>query len=148
MDATDVDRLARLPLFGELDAYDLGHVAGWLRDVELAPGDILIRQGAMPDDVYVLEDGTVEVTRDGERIATLSAGDVVGEIALVDPQRRTATVQAATPVRGRGPEPARSAGDGIGDALEIVRHLRSIAEPPAWPNRPEPLSRVQVGMDR
>jgi CRP/FNR family transcriptional regulator, cyclic AMP receptor protein len=127
MDATDVDRLARLPLFGELDAYDLGHVAGWLRDVELAPGDILIRQGAMPDDVYVLEDGTVEVTRDGERIATLGAGDVVGEIALVDPQRRTATVQAATPVRAVALN-LRDLPEMASEMPEIVRHLRSIAE--------------------
>ncbi len=127
MDATDVDRLARLPLFGELDAYDLGHVAGWLRDVELAPGDILIRQGAMPDDVYVLEDGTVEVTRDGERIAMLGAGDVVGEIALVDPQRRTATVQAATPVRAVALN-LRDLPEMASEMPEIVRHLRSIAE--------------------
>lgn len=127
MDATDVDRLARLPLFGELDAYDLGHVAGWLRDVELAPGDILIRQGAMPDDVYVLEDGTVEVTRDGERIATLGAGDVVGEIALVDPQRRTATVQAATSVRAVALN-LRDLPEMASEMPEIVRHLRSIAE--------------------
>ncbi len=127
MDATDVDRLARLPLFGELDAYDLGHVAGWLRDVELAPGDILIRQGAMPDDVYVLEDGTVEVTRDGERIATLGAGDVVGEIALVDPQRRTATVQAATPVRAVALN-LRDLPEMASEMPEIVRHLRTIAE--------------------
>ena len=127
MDATDVDRLARLPLFGELDAHDLGHVAGWLRDIELAPGDILIRQGAMPDDVYVLEDGTVEVTRDGERIATLGAGDVVGEIALVDPQRRTATVQAATPVRAVALN-LRDLPEMASEMPEIVRHLRSIAE--------------------
>ena len=127
MDATDVDRLARLPLFGELDAHDLGHVAGWLRDVELAPGDILIRQGAMPDDVYVLEEGTVEVTRDGERIATLGAGDVVGEIALVDPQRRTATVQAATPVRAVALN-LRDLPEMASEMPEIVRHLRSIAE--------------------
>ena len=127
MDATDVDRLARLPLFGELDAYDLGHVAGWLRDVELAPGDILIRQGAMPDDLYVLEDGTVEVTRDGERIAILGAGDVVGEIALVDPQRRTATVQAATPVRAVALN-LRDLPEMASEMPEIVRHLRSIAE--------------------
>lgn len=127
MDATDADRLARLPLFGELDAHDLGHVAGWLRVVELAPGDILIRQGAMPDDVYVLEDGTVEVTRDGERIATLGAGDVVGEIALVDPQRRTATVHAATPVRAVALN-LRDLPEMASEMPEIVRHLRSIAE--------------------
>jgi CRP/FNR family cyclic AMP-dependent transcriptional regulator len=127
MAAMGVDRLAKLPLFGELDAYDLGHLARWLRDVELAPGEVLIRQGAMPDDVFVLESGSVEVTRDGERLATLGAGDVVGEIALVDPQRRTATVKAATPVHAVALN-VRDLPEMASEMPEIVRHLRVIAE--------------------
>lgn len=123
----DAGRLAKLPLFGELDAHDLGHLAGWLRDVELAPGDVLIRQGAMPDDVFVLESGSVEVTRDGERLATLGAGEVVGEIALVDPQRRTATVQAATPVHAVALN-VRDLPEMASEMPEIVRQLRVIAE--------------------
>ncbi|HTG47293.1 MAG TPA: cyclic nucleotide-binding domain-containing protein [Actinomycetota bacterium] len=127
MDSADVERLTRLPLFGELDAHDLGHVAGWLRDVELAPGEVLITQGAMPDDVYVLEDGTVEVVRDGEHLAELGAGDVVGEIALVDPQRRTATVRATTPVRAVALN-LRDLPEMASEMPEIIRRLRSIAQ--------------------
>src|SRR3989449_1220614 len=99
MSVVDVDRLAKLPLFGELDTYDLGQLAGWLVDIERREGEPLMEQGAMPDMLFVLETGTVDVLRDGERVASLGPGQVVGEISLIEPQRRTATVRATSDVR-------------------------------------------------
>ncbi len=99
MEAMSVERLAKLALFGELDHHDLKTLAARLHEVTAAAGDVLIEQGALPTEVFVLEEGTVEVLRDDALIAALGPGDVVGEIALVDPQRRTATVRAATDVR-------------------------------------------------
>jgi len=43
--------------------------------------------------------GEAEVTRQGERLATRGPGDFVGEIALIEKIRRTATVTAKTPLR-------------------------------------------------
>ncbi len=94
-----VERLAVLPLFGELDIHDLGIVAARVREVTVAATETLIEQGALPTDVYVVEEGTVEISRDGVVVSTQGPGAVVGEIALVDPQRRTATVRALTDVR-------------------------------------------------
>ena len=94
-----VERLAALPLFGELDIHDLGLIAARVREVTLAAGETLIEQGAMPTEVYVLEEGTVEISRDGVAVGTQGPDGVVGEIALIDPQRRTATVRALTDVR-------------------------------------------------
>lgn len=94
----DPERLRTLPLFGELDAYDLGKVARWIDEIRATPGDLLIEQGTMPYELFVIERGEVDVERDGTRIATAAAGDVVGEIALLQQHRRMASVRARTEV--------------------------------------------------
>ena len=123
----DVERLRRLPLFGELDHHDLSQLLRWVHEVEFADGDLLFEQGSMPHELYVIEEGSVEVSRDGAAIATLGAGDVVGEIALVEPQRRTATVRATSAVRAVALN-LRDLPEMASEMPEIVRHLRSIAE--------------------
>lgn len=95
----DVERLRLLPLFGELDHHDLSQLLRWVREVDIADGDVLFEQGAMPHDLYVIEEGSVEVSRDGRPVATLGPGDVVGEMALLKLERRWATVVAIGHVR-------------------------------------------------
>ncbi|HET6714099.1 MAG TPA: cyclic nucleotide-binding domain-containing protein [Actinomycetota bacterium] len=95
----DAARLRSVPLFGDLDEYDLAHVARWVVEVRAEPGESLIEQGSMPYELFVIEEGTVDVVRDGEPLATLGVGDVVGEIALLARHRRMASVVARTPVR-------------------------------------------------
>jgi CRP-like cAMP-binding protein len=127
MTAVDVDRLSKLPLFGELDHHDLSHVAGWVSEKRFGDGDVLIEEGELPTDVFLLETGTVDVTHEDQLIATLGPGDVVGEIALLEPQRRTATVTATSAVR----TVALSVEDFSSmdaEMPEITRQLRTIAE--------------------
>jgi CRP-like cAMP-binding protein len=93
------ERLQILPLFADLDAHDLGRIARYVEEKRSQPGDVLIEQGSMPYELFVIEDGTVDVVRDDEPIATLGSGDVVGEIALLAQHRRMASVIARTPVR-------------------------------------------------
>lgn len=95
----DVERLRRLPLFGELDHHDLSQLLRWVREVELADGDLLFEQGAVPHEVFVIEEGSVEVLRDGRPVASLGPGEVVGEMALLKLERRWGTVVASGPVR-------------------------------------------------
>lgn len=95
----ETDRVRAIPLFGDLDAYDLAHVARWMEEVRAAPGELLIEQGSMPYELFVIEEGSVDVVRDGEPLATLGAGDVVGEIALLAQRRRMASVVARANVR-------------------------------------------------
>ena len=98
----DVERLRRLPLFGELDHHDLSQLQRWVHEVEFADGDLLFEQGSMPHELYVIEEGSVEVSRDGRRVATLGSGEVVGEMALLKLERRWATVIATGHVRAVG----------------------------------------------
>ena len=59
-----------------------------------------MREGERGSEVFVVVDGTLEVSRGGEgNLAEVGAGQVVGEIALLSNQPRSATVTAATSVR-------------------------------------------------
>lgn len=90
------ERLQTLPLFGDLDAHDLAQVARWVDEIRAEPGALLVEQDSMPYELFVIERGVVDVVRDGEPIATLGAGDVVGEIAVLGQRRRMASVLART----------------------------------------------------
>jgi len=94
----DVERLRRLPLFGELDHHDLSTIARHVGEARLDVGEILFEEGAIPYELFVIEEGAAEVTKDGERIGAIGPGDVVGEIALLRLQRRMATVRVTSPI--------------------------------------------------
>jgi CRP/FNR family transcriptional regulator, cyclic AMP receptor protein len=95
----ELERVQAVPLFGDLDAHDLAIVARWIEEVRAGPGELLIEQDSMPYELFLIEEGTVDVVRDGEPLATLGAGDVVGEIALLAQRRRMASVVARTDIR-------------------------------------------------
>jgi CRP-like cAMP-binding protein len=95
----DIERLRRLPLFGELDHHDLSTLARHVGEVEIPAGELLFEQGSIPYELFVIEEGTAEVTRDGETLGTLGPGEIVGEIALLRLQRRMATVTVTSPLR-------------------------------------------------
>jgi CRP-like cAMP-binding protein len=122
----DVDALAKLPLFGDLDQHDLSRLASLVREVDFPEGADLMVQDEMPRELFVIQVGTVGILHDDLLIAELGPGNVVGEIGLVDPQRRTATVRAHSPVHAFA-----LSFDGL-EALEtempeIVRELRGTA---------------------
>jgi cGMP-dependent protein kinase len=59
-------------------------------------GSIIIKEGDVGSIVYVLEEGCVEVSRDGKFLSTLTPGKVLGELAILYHCQRTATIKAAT----------------------------------------------------
>ena len=69
-----------------------------LADVQhLDTGAVLCRQGDAGDDTYVIAEGAVVVSIDGVDVATLAAGELVGEQAILHYGRRNATVRAVQP---------------------------------------------------
>lgn len=123
----DVERLRRLELFGDLDHHDLSAVTRWVDEVEVAEGDLLIEEGALPYELFVIEEGTAEVEHGGRVLATLGAGDVVGEMALIRQERRAASVRASSPIRALaiGVEEFQEMAE---EMPEIAAQLRSTAE--------------------
>ncbi len=66
---------------------------------KLGEGAVLVTQGATGDTLYLLLDGIVGVEVDGEQIAEMGPGTMVGERALLEGGVRTATLRALTPIR-------------------------------------------------
>jgi CRP/FNR family cyclic AMP-dependent transcriptional regulator len=63
---------------------------------ELVPGDVLLRQEGADNDLFFVLSGAFRVFVNGREIAVRRAGQLIGEMAVVDPSlRRTATVIAS-----------------------------------------------------
>jgi len=93
------------PLFADLDAGERGELAPGMKPFAAAKGDTIISQGATPDGVYFLHSGDVTISTrmpgGGETfIAALGAGTMLGELGLIDPSPRSATVTAASDASG------------------------------------------------
>ena len=92
------NRLRDIEMFRHLSKTELERVAGWLQAYSVPAGDLLVREGASAHEFFLIEDGEAAVLQDGERIAILGPGDFFGEIGLLETDRRTASVVAATPM--------------------------------------------------
>ncbi len=98
------DALARVDLFSGLREKDLKDLATYCSESTYAPGSVLLSQGEQGLGLYILTKGTVRITRknspDGAEqvLGTAGAGDVVGEMALLDDLPRSATVTAVDEV--------------------------------------------------
>ena len=94
-----MEALKRAPLFEGLSRKELVELARLTDDLEAPPGKVLCKEGETGREFSVIIDGTVEVEAKGKHLATLGAGDFVGEIALLEQVPRMATVTVKTPVR-------------------------------------------------
>jgi len=65
----------------------------------LAEGEVLVEQGSPGDDLYLLLDGVLGVEVDGEQVAEMGPGTMLGERASLEGGARTATLRALTPCR-------------------------------------------------
>jgi CRP-like cAMP-binding protein len=92
------DRLKGVPFFSSMSKKDLAAVAQQTDEIGVAAGKVLAREGDFGDEFFVIDSGTAEVTRGGERLAELGAGDFFGEMALIEEDRRNATVTATSPM--------------------------------------------------
>jgi hypothetical protein len=65
---------------------------------KLAAGDTLTNQGDEGTEMYLLLDGVLSVEVDGEAVAEVGPGSILGERALIEGGKRTSTLRATTPI--------------------------------------------------
>ena len=88
--------LRRIPLFAGSSRRELRRAADLCRETTAPAGRILVAEGAIASDFFVITGGTAQVSRGGSPLSVLTAGDFFGEISLVAAVPRTATVTAIT----------------------------------------------------
>ena len=91
--------LRSVPLFEGLNSKELARVDRLLDTVEVATGNLLTEEGAVGREAFIILSGHAAVTIGGRPVATVGPGEVIGEMALLDRQPRTATVTALEPMR-------------------------------------------------
>jgi voltage-gated potassium channel len=88
-----------VPLFESLAESELAEMAPWFEVKEVGSGVRLVGEGATGYSFFVISEGEAAVTAHGKEIASLGPGDFFGEMALLGPDRRRATVTTTSPTR-------------------------------------------------
>jgi CRP/FNR family transcriptional regulator len=98
-----VELLGRVPVFSTLEQADLRRIAQLAVPRHFEPGQAVFREGDQSDTCYIVRDGRARAIRthgDGRTItlATFGPGDIFGELAMFEDERRSATVEAIDPI--------------------------------------------------
>lgn len=91
-----VERIRSVPFFSEGSKKSLEHIAGVAEELHAPAGRVLIEQGRRHHEVFIVQSGTADVIIDGETVAQVGEGEMLGEIAMLCRGPASATVSAAT----------------------------------------------------
>lgn len=121
-----IDLLRRVPALAAHADSQLADLAALVDELLLDSGHVLTQEGSTGREAFLIVEGEATVTIAGELVATVGAGQFVGETSLVEQQPGTATVTAVTPMRVLVTDP-RSFGTLLSDASMATRMARSLA---------------------
>jgi voltage-gated potassium channel len=88
--------LSKVTLFRNANEIFIREIVQLLRPIVFLPGDYIIRQGEYGDCMYFLSSGDVEVVVGEAKVAQLGAGSPFGETALLQGEKRNASIRALT----------------------------------------------------
>jgi CRP-like cAMP-binding protein len=95
----DEKRLKEIPIFSNISDEEAHRLAAFATETSIAEGQMLMKQGDYSVELIAIEEGKADVIQDGKKVATLSEGDLIGEMGLLERKPRNADVVAATPMR-------------------------------------------------
>src|SRR4051794_35745542 len=95
--------LARVPVLADLPSEDLEQISEVAHPRRFAAGEIVFREGDASTTCYIVRSGRARAVRehpDGRQLAlaTFGPGDIFGELAMFDDERRSATIEAVEPL--------------------------------------------------
>jgi CRP-like cAMP-binding protein len=88
--------LRAVPMFSACRNRELAHIARFVERVEIKEGDILVKEATRTREFFILMEGRAEVSRRGQTLTSIGPGSYFGELALLDPAPRNATVTMST----------------------------------------------------
>jgi CRP/FNR family transcriptional regulator, cyclic AMP receptor protein len=94
----DPKRLRSVPLVEGLSTKEIDRLSRVMDEIDLPEGKELATEGQFAYEFFIIEEGTANVTRGGERVRELGPGDFFGEIGLLESERRTASVITSSPM--------------------------------------------------
>ena len=95
----DPQDLRQYSLFSDLDDEALADIADRFQEIDVYPNTHLAKDGEFGYRFFVVADGTADVFVGSDKVTELGPGDFFGEIAMASADRRTASVEATTPMR-------------------------------------------------
>ncbi|MEM8925775.1 MAG: cyclic nucleotide-binding domain-containing protein [Actinomycetota bacterium] len=93
------ERLRALKLFEKADRRAMSHLMAAIDEVDVQAGRAIITQGVDGQEIYIIADGTACVIIDGEEVAEIPSGELVGELGYFVRQPASATIQAKTDLK-------------------------------------------------
>jgi CRP/FNR family transcriptional regulator, cyclic AMP receptor protein len=95
----DPNRLKEITIFSHLSEEEAKRLAAFATETSVAAGQILMKQGDYSTELIAIQEGSADVIQDGEKVASLREGDVIGEMGLIEREPRNADVIATSPMR-------------------------------------------------
>ena len=90
------ERLQGVPWFAACTEEQLAEVARIAERLRIQAGEVILREGRLGRELFVILEGKATVTREGHVVNLLRAGDYFGELAAIEDGPRSATVEATT----------------------------------------------------
>ena len=94
-----VNILQKAPLFHEVPTESLARLAALAQEVRYQEGDLLYRENAAADSMFVLMEGEVVLLRSGQETGKLTPAREVGALAMLADQSQPASARATQPTR-------------------------------------------------
>jgi CRP-like cAMP-binding protein len=95
----DPARLKAIPIFSHLSDDEANRLAAFATETSIAEGQILMKEGDYSTELIAIEEGSADVIQNGQKVASLGEGALIGEMGLLERKPRNADVIATSPMR-------------------------------------------------